>query len=50
MRWMHSVGMVRWCRFGPDLKENLSGGVGLVRWRRIGLWDGTWDFKEGKGF
>ena len=44
---MHSVGMVRWCRFGPDLKENLSGGVGLVRWCRIGLWDETWDFLSG---
>jgi len=47
MRWMHSVGMVRWCRFGPDLKEDLSGGVGLVRWCRIGVRDETWDFLSG---
>jgi len=44
MRWMHSVGMVRWCRIGPDLKENLSGDVGFVRSRRIGMWDEAWDF------
>src|ERR1035438_9717529 len=31
MRWLQTVGMVRWCRIHPDLKENLSGGVGLVR-------------------
>ena len=44
MRWLHSVGMVRWCRIHPNLKENLSGGVGVVRWCRIGMWDETWDF------
>ena len=33
----------RVCRTGPDLTENLSGGVGLVRWCRIGMWDETWD-------
>jgi hypothetical protein len=44
MRWMLSVGMVRWCRIHPDLKENLSGGVGLVRWCRFGMWDEAWDF------
>src|ERR1035437_9710649 len=27
----------------PDLQQNLSGGVGLVRWRRFGLWDEAWD-------
>jgi len=43
MRWMLSVGMVRWRRIHPDLKEDLSGGVGFVRWRRIGMWDETWD-------
>jgi hypothetical protein len=43
MRWMRSVGMVRWCRFGPDLKENLSGGVGSVRLGRIGMWDESCD-------
>ena|ERR1035438_6529691 len=35
--------MVRWRRTGPNLKEILSGGVGFVRWRRIGMWDETWD-------
>ena len=44
MRWLQTVGMVRWCRIHPDLKENLSGGVGFVRWCRIGLWDFPWDF------
>jgi hypothetical protein len=44
MRWMHSVGRVRWRRIHPDLEENFSGGVELVRWRRFGLWDETWDF------
>jgi hypothetical protein len=43
MRWMHSVGMVRWRRIHPDLNEILSGGVGLVRWCRFGMWDETWD-------
>jgi hypothetical protein len=38
------VGMVRWCRFRPDLKENLSGGAGFVRRCRLGMWDETWDF------
>ena len=28
---------------GPNLKEILSGGVGLVRRCRIGVWDETWD-------
>jgi hypothetical protein len=44
MKWLQTVGMVRWHRIHPDLKENLSGGVGLVRWCRIGLWDFSWDF------
>ena len=30
MRWLQTVGLVRWCRNHPDLQENLSGGVGLV--------------------
>jgi hypothetical protein len=47
MRWLQTVGMVRWCRIHPDLKENLSGGVGFVRWCRIGLWDFPWDFLNG---
>jgi len=37
MRWMHSVGIVRWCRFGPELKENMSGGVGLVCGMKRGI-------------
>ncbi len=36
--------MVLWCRFSPSFSETLSGGVGLVRWRRFGMWDETWDF------
>jgi hypothetical protein len=44
MRWLQTVGMVRWCRFGPKCKGILSGGVGLVRWCRFGMWDETWDF------
>ena len=44
MRWMQTVGVVRWCRFRPELKENLSGGVGFVRWCRNGSWDEAWDF------
>jgi len=44
MRWLQTVGMVRWRRTGPDLKEVLSGGVGFVRWCRFGMWDETWDF------
>ena len=47
MRWLQTVGMVRWCRIHPDLQENLSGGVGFVRWCRIGLWDFPWDFLDG---
>jgi hypothetical protein len=47
MRWLQTVGFVRWCRNHPDLKENLSGGVGFVRWCRIGLWDFLWDFLNG---
>jgi hypothetical protein len=43
MRWMHSVGMVRWCRFRPRFSEILSDGVGLVRWCQFGMWDETWD-------
>jgi hypothetical protein len=31
MRWERSVGIVRWCRIRSELKENLSGGFGLVR-------------------
>ena len=46
MRWLHSVGMVRWCRIHPDLKENSSGGVGFVWWCRFGMWDETWDFSS----
>ena len=44
MRWMHSVGMFQWCRILPDLKENLSGGVGFVRLGRFRMWNETWDF------
>jgi hypothetical protein len=47
MRWLQTVGLVRWGRNHPDLKETLSGGVGLVRWCRIGLWDFPWDFLNG---
>ena len=47
MRWMHSVGMVRRSRIHPDLQENLSGGVGFVRWCRIGMWDKAWDSQNG---
>ena len=39
------VGLVRWGRNHPDLKENLSGGVGFVRWRRNGLWDEMWEMR-----
>ena len=44
-RGMHTVGLVRWCRNHPRIKENLSGGVGFVRWGRNGLWDEMWDFR-----
>jgi hypothetical protein len=37
MRWERSVGIVRRCRIRSELKENLSGGFGLVRWRRFGI-------------
>jgi len=37
------VGLVRWGRNHPRIKENLSGGVGFVRWYRIGLWDEMWE-------
>jgi len=37
MRWMQSVGMVRWRRFGPDLIEILSGGVGSVCGMKRGI-------------
>ena len=47
MRWLQTVGLVRWGRNHPELKETLSGGVGLVRWCRIGLWDFPWDFLNG---
>jgi len=47
MRWMQTVGMVRWRQIHPDLKEILSGDVGLVRWCRIGMGDETWDFLNG---
>jgi hypothetical protein len=40
------VGLVRWGRNHPRIKENLSGGVGIVRWRRIGLWDEMWDLRS----
>ena len=30
MGWLLSVGLVRWSRIHPDIKEILSGGVGLV--------------------
>jgi hypothetical protein len=30
MRWMRSVGLVRWCPINPDLKEISFGGVGSV--------------------
>jgi hypothetical protein len=43
MKWLQMVGMVRWRRTGRDLKENLSGGVGFVRWCRFGMWNETWD-------
>jgi hypothetical protein len=49
MRWLQTVGIVRWRRNHPDLKENLSGGVGFVRWCRIGMWDFPWDFLNGGG-
>ena len=42
MRWMHPVGIVQWGRIHPDLKENSSGDVGLVRWCWIGMWDEMW--------
>ena len=29
MRWLQTVGLVRWGRIHPDSKENLSGGVGF---------------------
>src|ERR1039458_4671792 len=44
MRWTQSAGMVRWRRIDPRFSEILSGGVGLVRWCRFGMWDETWDF------
>ena len=43
-RGMHMVGLVRWCRNHPRIKENLSGGLGFVRWGRIGLWEEMWEF------
>ena len=46
MRWLHSVGLVRWRRIHPEVKENLSGGVRLVRWCRFGMWDEPWDFES----
>jgi len=45
-RGMHMVGLVRWCRNHPRIKENLSGGVGFVRWCWIGLWDEMWDLRS----
>ena len=43
MRWMQTVGWVRWCRNDPKSEEILSGDVGLVRWCLNGMWDETWD-------
>jgi hypothetical protein len=37
------VGLVQWGRNHPDFKENLPGGVGFVRWCRIGLWEEAWE-------
>ncbi len=43
MRWEQTVGLVRWCRFGPKLSEF------FVQWCRFGLVvrfgmrDETWD-------
>jgi len=37
MRWLLSVGLVRWRRIHPDIKEILSGGVGLVCGMRRGI-------------
>ena len=42
-RGMHMVGLVRWGRNHLRIKENLSDGVGFVRWCRIGLWDEMWE-------
>jgi hypothetical protein len=47
MRWERTVGLVWWRQIDPDLKENLSGGVGFVRWCRPGMWDFPWDFLNG---
>ena len=37
------VGVVRWSRNHPRIKEILSGGVGSVRWYRNGPWEKAWD-------
>jgi len=37
MRWLQTVGMVRWRRNHPELKEILSGGVGLVCGMKRGI-------------
>jgi hypothetical protein len=36
-RGMRMVGFVRWCRNHPRIKENLSGGVGLVCGMKCGI-------------
>jgi hypothetical protein len=46
MRWLQTVGMVRWCRIHPDLQENLSGGVGLVS----GIFRGIFSMGTAYGF
>jgi hypothetical protein len=35
------VGLVRWCRNHPRIKENLSGGVGLVCGMKCGIFERT---------
>ena len=43
MRRIHSVEMGRVGLASSGLEKNSSGGVSLVRWCRIGLWDDAWD-------
>ena len=35
----------RWRQIHPVSNEISSGGVGLVRWCRFGMWDEPWDFE-----
>ena len=44
MRWLQTVGMVRWCRIGPKMTADLrpvvsdwSGGVGMVCGMKRGI-------------